>query len=96
MKLVCLSLFSSQSCLTVQSHGLQKVRLSCPPSPEDAPTNVHRVSNAIQPSHHLPSSFLFAFTLASRIFPISQLFTSGGQRIVASASESVSPMNNQD
>ena len=33
---------------------------------------------------------------ASGSFPVSQLFTSGGQRIGASASASVLPMNNQD
>ena len=43
----------------------------------------------------IPFSCLQSF-LASGSFPISQLFTSGGQSIVASASTSVLPMNIQD
>ena len=43
------------------------------------------------PLRHLPSIFP-----SIRSFPMSQLFTSGGQRIVVSASPSVLPMNIQD
>ena len=65
MKLVSLLSFSPQVMSdSMQSHKLQNTRLSCPPSPGAAQTNVHRVSNAIQPSHPLPSSFLLAFTLS--------------------------------
>ena len=49
--------FSSvaQSCLTLQLHGLH-ARLPCPsPLLELAQTQVHRVSDAIQPSHPLLS-----------------------------------------
>ena len=58
--------------------------------PELAQTQVHWVSDALQPSHPLSLSFL-----ASRCFPMSQLFTSGGQSTGASASASVLPMNIQ-
>ena len=59
-------------------------------------THVHWVSDAIQPSHSNPtfSSCLQSFP-ASGSFPRSQLFTSGGQSIWASASASVLPMNIQ-
>ena len=54
--------------------------------PELAQTQVHRVSDAIQPFHPLSSpSHLQSFP-ASESFPVSQLFTSGGQSIGASAS----------
>ena len=60
---------------------------------EFAQIHVHRVSDAIQPSHPLLPSFPFAFNLSSASFPVSQLFTSGGQSIGASAS--VLPMSIQ-
>ena len=59
--------------------------------PAFAQTHVHWVSDAIQPSHPLPScpqSFP-----ASGSFPMSLLFTSGGQSTGASASASVLPIN---
>ena len=65
--------------------------------PEFTQTHVHRVGDAIQPSHPLcpllscPQSFS-----ASRSFQMSQVFTSGGQGIGVSASASVLPMNIQD
>ena len=64
--------------------------------PECAQTHVYWVSDAIQPSHPVtlfsscPQSFL-----ESGSFPMSQLFTSGGQRIGASALALVLPMNIQ-
>ena len=64
--------------------------------PELTQTHVHRVGDAIQPSHPLSSPFsscLQSFT-ASESFPRSQFFTAGGQSIGASAS--VLPMNIQD
>ena len=61
--------------------------------PEFTQTHVHRVRNAIQPSHPLsspsppaPNSFL-----ASESFPVSQLFSWGGQSIGVSASASFPP-----
>ena len=63
---------------------------------ELAQTHVHRVGDAIQPSHPVvpfsshPQSFP-----GPRSFPMSQLFASGGQNIGASASASVLPMTIQ-
>ena len=62
--------------------------------PEFAQTHVHWVSDAIRPSHILSSPS--PPTLASRSFPMSQLFASGGQSIGASASASVLIVNIQD
>ena len=46
-------------------HGLQHARLPCPsPSPGAAQTHVHRVSDAIQPSHPLSSPSFPAFNLS--------------------------------
>ena len=64
---------------------------------EFAQTHVHRVSDAIQPSHPLSSPSLPAPNASQHqgFFPVSQLFTSGGQSIGVSASASVLPMNIQ-
>ena len=52
-------------------------------------THVHRVDDAIQPSHPLSSPPPPAFTFpASGSFPRSQIFASGGQSIGISASTS--------
>ena len=61
---------------------------------EFAQTHVRWVSDAIQPSHLLsaPVSSCSQSFLASRSFPMSQLFASGGQSIGDSASDSVLPM----
>ena len=65
--------------------------------PEFTQTHVHRVGDAIQPSHPLSSPSPPFFNLpASGSFPMSQLFASGGQNIGVSASASVLPMNIQD
>ena len=65
--------------------------------PELAQTHVHWVSDVIQPSHPvIPFSSRLQSFPASGSFPISQLFTSGGQSIGVSASTSVLPMNIQD
>ena len=65
---------------------------------ESTQTHVHRVSDAIQQSH--PLSFPFSSCPQSfpppGYFPMSQLFTSDGQRIGVSASTSVLSMNTQD
>ena len=60
-------------------------------------THVHRVSDAIQPSHSLSSPSLPTFNLSqpSGSFPTSQLFTSGGHSIRDSGSASVLLMNIQ-
>ena len=67
--------------------------------PKLAQTHVHRVGEAIQPSHPLsvipfssrPQSFP-----ASGSFQMNHFFTTGGQRIGVSAPASVPPMNTQD
>ena len=56
-------------------------------------THVHRVSDAIQPSHPLSSPYHLQSFPASGSFPMSWLFTSGGQSIGASAP--VLPVNIQ-
>ena len=93
--------FSSvaQSCPALRPHGLQHARLPCPS------TNPGACSNSCQSSwwcHPTISSSVIPFSSclqtfpASGPFPMSQLFTSGGQSIGASASASVLPMNIQD
>ena len=61
-------------------------------------TQVHWVSDAIQPSHSLSPPFLLLSLIlpTSGAFPVSRLFTSGDQSIGALASASVLPMNIQD
>ena len=61
--------------------------------PEFTQTHVHQVSDAIQPSHPLLSSFPPApqFLPASESFPMSQLFSWGGQSTGASALASFLP-----
>ena len=71
------------------------------PLPGFTQTHVHRVSDAIQPSYPLLSPFSSCpqSLPASESFPMSQLFTWGGQSIGVSVSASVSasasvlPMN---
>ena len=65
--------------------------------PEFTQIHFHWVGDAIQPSHPLspPSPFPFSLSQHQSLFPISQLFTTGGQSIGASASASVLPMNVQ-
>ena len=66
--------------------------------PESTQTQVHRVGDAIQPSHPLSSPLPPALNLPEHqgLFPMSQFFASGGQSIGVSASASVLPMNTQD
>ena len=84
---------------SLRPHGLQH---TSPPVhyqlPEFTLTRVYWVGDAIQPSHPLSSPFppAFNFFPASSSFPRSLLFSSGGQKIRASASASVPPMNIQD
>ena len=65
---------------------------------EFAQTHVHRVRDAIQPSHPLspPSPLAPSFPQHQDLFQLSWLFTSGGQSIGALAAASVLPMNIQD
>jgi len=65
--------------------------------PEFTQTHVHRVGDAIQPSHPLSSPSPPTFNLFQHqdLFMI-QFFASGGQSIGVSALASVLPMNIQD
>ena len=65
--------------------------------PEFTQTHVHWVGDAIQPSHPLLSSSPPAPNPSQhQSFPLSQLFTWGGQTTGVSALASVLPMNIQD
>ena len=60
-------------------------------------THAHQVSDAIQPSHPLLLLLLLPPIPPSiRVFPVSRLFSSGGQSTGVSASASALPMNTQD
>ena len=81
------------------SHGLQHTRLPCPsPFPRVCSNSCllsqwchPTISSSVTPFSFCPPSFP-----ASESFPMSWLFTSGGQSIGASASVSILPMNIQD
>ena len=65
--------------------------------PEFTQTHVHRVSDAIQPSHPLLSPFPPAPNPSQhQSFPMSQLFAGGGQSTGVSALASFLPKNTQD
>ena len=79
-------------------HGLQHTRLPCPlltpgACSDSCPSSqwCHPTISSVTTFSSCPQSFP-----SSRSFPVNQLFTSGGQSIVASASASVLPMNIQD
>ena len=78
--------------------GLQHTRLPCPSQSPRVCSNSYSLSRwyhlTISPSA-IPFSFCLQSFLASRSFPVSQPFASGGQCIRASASASVLPMNIQ-
>ena len=67
---------------------------------ESTQIHVHRVGDAIQPSHPAPSVIPFSSCPqsfpASGSFPISQLFAWGGQSTGVSALVSLLPKNTQD
>ena len=94
-----LLLWFSHSVMSLQPHGLQHTRPPCPSPTPGAYWNSHpsqwwchpTISFSVVPFSCCPQSFP-----ASRSFPMSQLFTSGGQSIGVSASTSVLPMNTQD
>ena len=99
-EILAMNQFSSvpQSCLTL----CDPMDCSMPSFPVHrqflvlAQTHVHRVNDAIQPSHSFPFSFCLQSFPASESFPVSLFFASGGQSIGVSASTSVIPMNTQD
>ena len=82
-----------------QSHGLQHTRLPCPsPTPRvysNSCASSRWCHTTISSSVVHFSSHFQSFP-ASGSFPMSQFFTSGGQRIGASVSVSVLPINIQD
>ena len=93
--------FSSvtQLCLTLQPHGLRHMRLLCPSPTPGACSNSCLSSWWCHPtisSSAVPFSSCRQSFPASGSFPVSQLFTSGGQSIGVSASPSVLPVNTQD
>ena len=79
-------------------HGLQHTRLPCPSPSPGACSNSCQLSRWYHPTIS-PSVALFSFCLqsfpASGSFPMSQLFTSGGQTTGVSALASVHPMSVQ-
>ena len=83
----------------LQIHGLQHARLPCPsPSPR-ACSNSYPLSWWCHPtisSSVVPFSSCLQSFPASGSFQMSQLFTSGGQSIVVSASTSVLPRNTHE
>ena len=84
----------SQLCLTLQPHGLQHARLSCPSLTPGACSNSCPSSQWCHPatsSSVVPFSSCLQPFPASGSFPRSHFFASGGQSIEASAS--VLPMN---
>ena len=84
---------------SLQLHGLQHARLSCPSLSPRVCSNSCPLSwwcyPTLSPLLSPFSSCLPSFP-ASGSFSVSQLFTSGGQSIRASASASVLPVNIQD
>ena len=82
----------------LQPHGLQHARLPCPSLSPEVCSNSCPLS---QWSHPTISSSVTTFSscpqsfLALGSFPVSRLFTSGGQNIEASPSASILPMNIQ-
>ena len=84
---------------SLQPHGLQYARLPCPSPTPGARSHSCLSSWWWHPTIStsvIPFSSHFQSFPASGSFPVSQFFTSGGQRIGASASASVLPMNIQD
>ena len=82
----------------LRPHGLQHSRLSCPllslgVCSDSCP--LHRWCHPTISSSVIPFSSCLQSFPASGSFPVSLLFISGGQRIVASASASVLPVNIQ-
>ena len=84
---------------SLKPHGLQHVRLPCPSSTPGACSNSCPSSRWFHPtilSSLIPFSSCLQSFPTSESFPMSQFFTSSGQRIGASALASVLPMNIQN
>ena len=98
LKLPFVVVVQSLSRVSLQPHGLQHNRLSCPLPSTGTCSNSCPLSQWCYPT--IPSSVpCFSSCLqpfpASGSFPVNRLFTSGGQNIRASASASVLLMNIQ-
>ena len=84
---------------SLQPHGLQHARLPCPSSSPWACFNSCPLSQWCHPtisSSVIPFSSCLQSFPASGAFPVSRLFTSGGQSIGASPSAPILPMNIQN
>ena len=84
---------------SLQSHGLQNAMPSCPSPTPGVYSNSCPLSRWCHPtisSSAIPFSSPLQSFPALGSFPMSQLFSSGGQSIGISASTSVLPMNIQD
>ena len=84
---------------SLRPHGLQHTRLPCPSPSPGACSNLFPLSWWCHPtisSSVIPFSYCLQSFSVSGSFPMSWLFTSGGQSIGASSSASVLPMNIQD
>ena len=84
---------------SLQPHGLQHARPSCPSPTPRVYSNSCPLSRWCHPTISpsvIPFSFCPQSFPASGSFPMSQFFTSGGQSIGVSASASVLPMNIQE
>ena len=80
-------------------HGQQHAKLPCPSPTPGAYSNSCSLSRWCHPTISfsvVPFSFCLQSFPASGSFPVSQLFTSGGQSIGVSDSASVLPVNIQD
>ena len=83
---------------SLQPHGLQHASRCASQLPELAQAHVHRVGDAIQPSHPLSSPTPPAFNLSQHqgFFSNESVLHSGGQSIGVSASASFPPVNIQN
>ena len=84
---------------SLQPHELQRARPPCPSATPGVHPNSCPLSQWCHPtisSSVVPFSSCPQYFPASRSFPVSQLFVSGGQIIGVSASTSILPMNTQD
>ena len=88
----------AQSCLTLQSHGLQQARLPCPSPTPGVYSNSCALSRWCHPtisSSVIPFSSCLQSFLASGSFLMSRFFASSGQSIDTSVSAWFLPMNIQ-
>ena len=83
-KLVSVQFSHSVLSYSLRPHGLQYVRVPCPPPTPRAYSNSCPLSHWCHPtilSSAIPFSSCFQSFLASGFFPVSQFFASGGQNI---------------